>query len=314
MKIVVLCSDLGVRMPGNKGASLHLKAITNAYAQLGHQVLLVGVAGHDDAEPLRRANLTTMLLPHPGRCEGLARERSKLAFVDELVATTMGAVEAFRPDVIYERLSLFGTAGVAMAARTGALHVLEVNALMAHEEARWRGLVLQSLATEREAMVVRSANLRVAVSTEVHTALRQIDPIGSTIVVANGVEVDNFVRMPNRGASRAQFGIDPSSTVMVFTGALRPWHGLNVAISALPELPRSVELVVAGDGPVRSELEQLAAHLAVAERVRWLGHVHHGDIPSVLATADVALAPYPDLPDFRSHRSSCSSISRPVYQ
>ena len=57
-------------------------------------------------------------------------------------------------------------------------------------------------------------------------------------------------------------------------------------------------LCVAGDGPVRDQLQRLAVELGVAGRVRWLGQLPHGDVPRLLAAADVALAPYPQLPGF----------------
>jgi glycosyltransferase involved in cell wall biosynthesis len=36
----------------------------------------------------------------------------------------------------------------------------------------------------------------------------------------------------------------------------------------------------------------------VAGQVRWLGRLPHGDVPRLLAAADVAVAPYPELPGF----------------
>ena len=51
MRITVLCADLGVRVPGDKGASVHLLSITRAFIDAGHEVLLVGVAGRDPAPP-----------------------------------------------------------------------------------------------------------------------------------------------------------------------------------------------------------------------------------------------------------------------
>jgi hypothetical protein len=133
MKIAVVCSDLGIRVPGDKGASLHLGAITRAFAANGHDVMLVGVAGHEAPD---LPGVDTLLLAHPGRTEGLARERSKLAFTERLVDAASERLQAFGPDVIYERLALFGTAGLRLAEGVKAHHVIEVNALLAAEEAQ----------------------------------------------------------------------------------------------------------------------------------------------------------------------------------
>ena len=43
MRIAVLCSDLGVRVPGEKGASLHLCAISTALARTGNDLSLIHI-------------------------------------------------------------------------------------------------------------------------------------------------------------------------------------------------------------------------------------------------------------------------------
>jgi glycosyltransferase involved in cell wall biosynthesis len=293
MRIVVACTDLGVRVPGDKGASLHLTSITNAFAEAGHDVLLVGVAGHG-APP---ADVRSILLPHPGRATGLRREVNKLRFVQSFCGAVGDDVAAFHPDIVYERLSLFGTAGIELARRAGAQHVVEVNALLAQEEATWRGLRLAKRASRDEATVLTHADLRVAVSAE-HAA--SVDAVcgGRTIVVPNGVEVSRFRNLPDQFDARRKLGLPDDARLVGFVGALRPWHGVDLALRALALVPDIVHLVVAGDGPIRDELVALADQLGVTDRVHWLGQVGHADIPTVLAACDVATAPYPDLADF----------------
>lgn len=294
MRILVCCTDLGVRVPGTKGASLHLAAIATAFADLGHDVMIAGVAGHGAPPP----GVRHRLLPHPGRTEGLAREFRKLRFTDAFPAAVEEAVDAFTPDVVYERLALFGTAGERIARRHGVPHVVEVNALLAAEEAAWRGLRLAGVARARERRALTAAHLRVAVSDEVAAAIAGEAGDVRTLVVPNGVDARMFARMPSPQEARARLGLPPRGALIGFTGSLRPWHGLDVAIEALPHLSPDVRLVVAGDGPVRDGLVDLAARVGVAERVVWLGQVPHAEIPAVLAAVDVAVAPYPRLAGF----------------
>src|SRR3954471_4216344 len=107
MRIAVVCSDLGVRVPGSKGASLHLQSLSRAIQDVGHEVLLVGVRGHGDPP----AEFRTPLLAHPGRSTGLRRELRKIRFTAGLTRDALPAMAAFSPDVVYERLALFGVAG-----------------------------------------------------------------------------------------------------------------------------------------------------------------------------------------------------------
>ncbi len=293
MRIAVLCTDQGVRVPGDKGASLHLMAISRALAQLGHEVLLLGVAGHGPA-PVEHA---THLLPHPGRAEGLVRERNKLALVDRFKVVGREVLSAFGPELIYERLSLFGTAGVDLAAATDARHVVEVNALLAREEAAWRGLRLVGEATSREAAVLTSADHVICVSDEVAAQVREIrcDHVST---VANGFDEAAFSGPVDRAHVRASHGLPATGPVAIFVGTLRPWHGVENALRAVRRLPEGLTLAVVGGGPGRATLELEAARLGIAHRVRFLGHLPQRAVADLLRSVDLALAPYPPLNDF----------------
>ncbi len=256
MRITVLCTDLGVRIPGDKGASMHLASITEAFAATGHTVQLIAVAGHG-APP---AGLTEVhLLPHPGRAEGLQRERNKLAFVETVADTMAAAVKAFAPDVVYERLSLFGAAGTRLAAEVpGCRHVLEVNSLLAEEEAQWRGLQQTKLAIRVERSVLAGADLAIAVSSEVAQKISAAAPNAHHCVVANGADVERFRELPDRSTARVTLGLPPEARIVTFVGALRPWHGVDLAIEAIAST-EELHLAIAGDGPVRDDLETKAA-------------------------------------------------------
>ncbi len=293
MRIAVVCSDTGIRIPDTKGASLHLQAIATALARIGHDVMLVGVAGHGGPP----SGMDALLIRHPGWSKGIRRELRKLSTVERLVREARRPLTRFAPNIVYERLSLFGTAGQRLAAATGAGHVLEVNALLAEEEAQWRGLKLARLARRKERAVLLAADLRVAVSDEVAAALDDVVPGRSTLVVPNGVDGDLFARLPARREARTFLGLPTDRPLIGFAGGLRPWHGLEVAIEALAELPTAV-LAVAGEGEVRAGLEQRARDLAVADRVSWVGQLPHHLIPGFLAALDAAVLPYPVLAGF----------------
>jgi glycosyltransferase involved in cell wall biosynthesis len=288
VRIAVVCTDLGIQVPGEKGASLHLVAIATALARAGHEVMVVGVAGHGPPP----AGVRHLLLPRPRRSEGVRWELRKLGFVRRLPQVAYEPLSEFAPDIVYERLSLFGTAGGRLAAALGVPHAVEVNALLAAEQARWRGLRLERLAARREQSVLESADLRVAVSAELAARLP-----APTAVVPNGVDAELFADLPERAEARRRFDLPAERRVIGFVGGLRPWHGVETAIEALPAAD-DVVLAVAGDGPQRGALERLAAERGVAERVRWLGRLPHEDVPAFLAALDVAVLPYPALDGF----------------
>ncbi|MGE0881817.1 MAG: glycosyltransferase family 4 protein [Acidimicrobiia bacterium] len=268
--------------------------MSTAFAAAGHDVLLIGVAGSTPA----RLDIETRLFTHPGRREGLAREVQKVAFNEVVADAARAELEAFAPDVLYERLSLFADCGLRLARSLGVDHVVEVNALLAREEAQWRGLRLGGLAHQREAAVLGGCTLAIAVSDEWAGAVNDVAPSTPVAVVPNGVDIDLFAAPVDRDEARRSFGLPTDAAIVGFAGALRPWHGLDAAIRALRLLPDDVVLAVAGDGPVRSDLEALAVAENVESRVRWLGQLEHRAVPRFLASLDVAVAPYPALDDF----------------
>lgn len=77
---------------------------------------------------------------------------------------------------------------------------------------------------------------------------------------------------------------DPAGPALV-VGRLAPEKGVDVAIEACRRAGR--ELVVAGDGPQRGDLEQLAA----GADVRFTGHVDRAALDDLRAHASVALVP-----------------------
>ncbi len=71
-------------------------------------------------------------------------------------------------------------------------------------------------------------------------------------------------------------------------GRLHPNKGFALLLAALART-RDVRLAIAGDGPLRGPLEQLAGGLGIAERVRFLGW--REDVPQLLANADLLVCP-----------------------
>jgi glycosyltransferase involved in cell wall biosynthesis len=78
------------------------------------------------------------------------------------------------------------------------------------------------------------------------------------------------------GIDRARFAskLDRDGEPLVFTvGRLIPKKGFDVLLRALARTSPSIRCVIAGDGPQREELEELARTLGLEDRVRFLGAI-----------------------------------------
>jgi glycosyltransferase involved in cell wall biosynthesis len=103
------------------------------------------------------------------------------------------------------------------------------------------------------------------------------------VPLRNGVDLQRFSLL-DKDAARAALGLDAFTLLSV--GQLVPHKGHDIAIRALPQLP-DVKLLVAGSGPDRERLEQLARELGVSERVRLVGPVPQTELRNYYNAADL---------------------------
>jgi len=103
-------------------------------------------------------------------------------------------------------------------------------------------------------------------------------------VLRNGVDLERFYPIPQREA-RASLGFD-QKPVLLTVGHLVERKGHHLAIGMLPLLPGH-QLVIAGDGPERKALEDLAQRLNVAKRVRFAGSIPQTALKQYYSAADI---------------------------
>ncbi len=274
MRIVYLCPDPGIPVLGHKGASVHLRSLASALVRRGHDVLLVARAIEGENAPP----------------DGVVLERLPGGEPDQGVwlATRL---HGWRADVVLERYSLASGAGLQAARTLKLAFVLEVNAPLVDEAARYRGLTGVHSWRARERELLRSSDRVIAVSRGVRDhVLASGLPSERAIVVPNGVDTALFAA--GRGnAVRRQHGLR-GVPVVGFAGSLKPWHGVGTLVRVAAGLPENAHLLVVGEGPQREEVQVLAAALGIGSRLRMVGAVPYPSMPDYLAAMDVAVAPY----------------------
>jgi phosphatidylinositol alpha-1,6-mannosyltransferase len=103
------------------------------------------------------------------------------------------------------------------------------------------------------------------------------------------VDVERFrpIDAEARCSVRAAFGLDPGRPLVLGLSRLVPRKGFDVLIDAVALLQLPVQLVIAGAGRDRRRLEERAARLGLAPRVRFLGRVPAEQLPDVYRAGDV---------------------------
>lgn len=115
-------------------------------------------------------------------------------------------------------------------------------------------------------------------------------PAGQLESIPTGIDFAAFAPRRPRDAVRAELGLDEGDFAVLVVGVIRGVKRHEIALKALKELLAAVpsaQMVLAGEGPMRPDMERLARELGIAERVHFLGH--RDDVPDLMAAADVLL-------------------------
>ncbi len=106
-------------------------------------------------------------------------------------------------------------------------------------------------------------------------------PAERVSVIYNGIDQPQFERLDLRALHALPAGVP----VLCAVGRLVPAKGFDLLLDAIDGLPVSV--LIAGEGPDRSALEQRIARLPPVTHVRLLGH--KDNIPALMASADAVV-------------------------
>lgn len=147
----------------------------------------------------------------------------------------------------------------------------------------------------RFARVVRGASHRIFYSAGLRDFARGLDLANEPTSVIYAPVASHFepASAEERRAARTVLGLG-EGRLLVTVKRLHPVAGHDDLLHAMPHVvgrfPEAY-LVLIGDGPLRSSLEQLAGALGLARHVRFLGAVPHERVARYLAAADLFVLP-----------------------
>ena len=267
---------------------------------IAHQV--IGVC--EGLDPARFE--CTLITGRPGRFEGqmldyVDRQPGRLHLIPELgrdvfwrdlpaFLKLVRLLRRLRPDIVHTHAAKAGALGrlAAWAARVpvrvhsyhghvfrGYFHPI-AEALIVRIE-RWLGrltsLVLLPSESQRDEIVVDF----------------RIVPAEKTRVVRYGISVDEASTLPDQREVRRRFRLD-APLVVGMLGRMAPIKNHALTVDAFARLQSredvpDVQLLLAGEGETRAELERQVADLRIGDRVRFQGFQR--DLRDVYAALDV---------------------------
>lgn len=279
------------------GSVTHMAGVLAGFRALGFRVALVALA----PPPEQMAALVDDLEvapPLPRRAR-LSAEISAIRSSRAAVDAGLRLLSRLRPSLVYQRHEAFLTCGGTLASRASVPLVLEWNNSEAWARQYWHATHLAKRAFNpllwaMEASVLARADLVAAVSRQ-----------SASMALAGGADARHVVVIPNAAdldpiddALAAVRGeADGSHATVGWVGSFFQWHGAEILVRALAQLPADVGAVMVGDGPERAACQALANELGVATRIEWAGQLPHDQALRRLAGCDVLASPHVPMPD-----------------
>lgn len=269
-----------------EGGALHQIALARMFRGRGHEVTLV-VPRRLGSEDIPADLLPITWQTPSADAVGLPRSLDTWLQVPVLVWLRMTG----RARVLYIRANLFSWAVIAVARLLGMNVVCEHNGWSAGERrARGDGGLLVGIEIAAQVLAAKFANRSRCVTKGIANLLvdHGVSP-DSLFVVGNGVDTREM--FPRRAPGPVNGN---ESLCLGFIGGLVKWQGVETALRALALLDDCpwVTLSIAGDGPERRRLEQLAQELRLVSKVTFLGYVPRSAAVDVINSFDIALAPF----------------------
>ena len=198
-------------------------------------------------------------------------------------------IERERYDVVNTWFAVpSGPAGVQLARRAGAPHVVTLAGGDIYDPSKWYTPDKNPILGQVVKWVLRSCDAPIACSTDLARRARELYGFTKPIeVIPHGSDAPVFPP-----ADRATLGLDPALVYVIAVGRLVRRKNLSVLIEALAALGRpEVRLLVVGDGPEQQPLEALARERGLGGQVEFRGFVPEQMKYQLLANADIFALP-----------------------
>jgi glycosyltransferase involved in cell wall biosynthesis len=119
-------------------------------------------------------------------------------------------------------------------------------------------------------------------------------PPGKIHLVPDGVDTAHFMPAEDKRRLREELGLPADKTIVVFTGVLTEYQGVDILLRAAAKLAtgkRDPFFLIVGYPDVE-KYTAMAAGLGLGERTRFTGRVDYQTmIPRYLAASDIAVSP-----------------------
>ncbi|CCH79113.1 putative Glycosyl transferase group 1 [Nostocoides japonicum T1-X7] len=297
------------------GAEGYMLDVAELQRQAGHEVEFFGMAHPDNLPDLSLAHTFPPhieLEPPPPGAKSKVVAGARMVWSRSSEAGIRQALRAFRPDVvhchnIYHQLSPAVLRPIAAAGVPCVMTLHDYKLACPNYQMLDQGRICDACVTSGPLQALRhrckdgslGASALLGVESWLHRRMGAYGPVDAFIcpsqfladvmkragVFPDRMQVVNHFVIPDASPPPSRPGLG-----FVFGGRLSHEKGIDVLIRAIGLSGPEVTLDIAGDGPQRTMLEELAAEVA-PERVRFHGRIERHELQRLMRAAIASVVP-----------------------
>jgi glycosyltransferase involved in cell wall biosynthesis len=268
-----------------------------ALIALGHQVDLVTYPfGEDVTMPGLR--VFRALRPPFVRRVRIGPSFAKIPLDALLAVSVVRRAFSARYDAVHSHEE-GGLIGVAVAALRGVPHLYDMHSSLPQQLGNFDftgSRLMRRIFVAVERLMIRRSRVVIVICPTLEDTVREIDPHARTVLIENAPgSADEEATREQAAAVRRQFGVSPSTPLVLYTGTFEAYQGLDLLFAAMAIVGRSrpdARLLLAGGKPDQVARARDAARAAGADAaVIFAGERPAAEIPAYLLAGDVLVSP-----------------------
>lgn len=288
LKIVLACDTFA---PDINGAARFAERLAAGLAKRGHEVHVIAAAYDSTYGTRKEKHDGAELVLHRLRSHRVPNHKS-LRWVEPwgLTSRVEKILRDIQPDALHVQSHLLVGRFAIRAARRNGVKTLATNHIMPENLIKYSFLpkfmhkAAMSFIWRDAGRILSSMDAVTTPTRRAADLLERATGLTGVMAISCGIEASKFAN------STPTQNTDPN---LLFLGRLddeKRIHILLRAVASLAQYP-NVHVELVGDGGERSNLENLAKSLGIADRVKFTGHISDAELPLAYERATVFVMP-----------------------
>jgi glycosyltransferase involved in cell wall biosynthesis len=294
MRILMIAPEPFFEPRGTPFSEFHrIRALT----ALGHQVDLVTYP-FGQAVTMPGLRVFRSLRPPFIRAVKIGPSAAKVPLDALLTLTAFRRALSGRYDAIHSHEE-GGLIGVVLSALLRIPHLYDMHSSLPQQLTNFAfsgSSLLRRVFLIIERLMIRRSRVVIVICPALETTVRDIEPSARVVLIENAPgSADDQATNEQAAAVRQQFGLDPTTPLVLYTGTFEAYQGLDLLFEAMRTVHArcpEARLLLAGGKPDQVEKARAQAHAAgIGEVTIFAGERPAAEIPAYLLACDTLVSP-----------------------